>query len=87
MRWQEIREKHPTSWLLVEAIQAHTKGDKRVLEQLAVIDTFDDGQKAMQAYGQLHAKDPQRELLVLHTSREELDVTVRRWLGIRGVST
>lgn len=33
---------------------------------------------------QLHHEAPERELYILHTSRETLDITERRWLGIRG---
>jgi len=35
--------------------------------------------------GRLCFQAPQRELYVFHTSREALDITERRWLGIRGV--
>ena len=37
MKWQEIRQRYPKAWLLLEAIEAHTEGDKRILESLAVI--------------------------------------------------
>jgi hypothetical protein len=85
MTWQEIRKKYPQTWLLVEAIKAQTVGDKRIVEELSVIDTFGDGNVAMKAYSELHKVAPQREMLVLHTDRQELDITVRHWLGIRGV--
>jgi len=55
------------------------------VEELSVIDTFGDGNVAMKAYSELHKEAPQREMLVVHTDRRELDITVRRWLGIRGV--
>ena len=35
-------------------------------------------------YIQLHREAPERELYVFHTDRETLDITERRWLGIRG---
>ena len=38
----------------------------------------------MKGYLQLHHQSPERELYVLHTDREVLDITERRWLGIRG---
>lgn len=85
MKWQEIRQRYPGKWLLVEALKAHTEGNKRILENLSVIDAFVDGQDAMKAYSKLHGEEPQRELLVLHTDRVEPDVTVRHWLGIRSV--
>lgn len=85
MKWQEIREQYPKTWLLVEALQAHSENDKRVLDQLAVVNTFLDGQTAMGAYAKLHHEFPTREFFVLHTDREQLDITIRRWLGIRGI--
>lgn len=79
MKWQEIRRWYLQTWLLLEAIEAHTEGDKRILESLAVISSFDDSQEAMKAYAKLHQDEPQRELFVFHTDREHLDVTIRRW--------
>lgn len=32
---------------------------------------------------QLHQEAPERELYVFHTGREALDVTQRRWVGVR----
>ena len=84
MKWQEIRTHYPQQWLLVEAIQARSQANKRILEQLAVVGTFPDSVTAMQSYTQLYRKAPERELYVFHTSRETLDVTERRWMGIRG---
>jgi hypothetical protein len=83
MEWDEIRKHYPHQWLLVEAIRAHSTAGKRILEQLAVVKTFADAQAAMSDYAQLHREAPERELYVLHTDRENLDIGERRWLGIR----
>lgn len=85
MRWEEIRQHYPQQWLLVEALKAHSEDNKRVLERLAVLGSYPDSPTAMQAYGELHREAPNRELYVFHTSRNMLDVTERRWLGIRGL--
>ena len=55
------------------------------MEELAVVNTYDDAQAAMQEYAKLHRQAPTRELYVLHTDRAVLDIDERRWLGIRGV--
>jgi hypothetical protein len=83
MKWQEIRSHYPHQWLLVEAIHARTEADKRILEQIAVLSIFPDSKQAMDGYMHLHRQSPERELYVLHTDRENLDITERRWLGIR----
>ena len=85
MKWLEIREHYPHQWLLIEAIKAHSEAGKRILDELTVINTYPDARTAMRAYTQLHEEAPQRELYVLHTDRETLDVTEKRWLGVRGV--
>jgi hypothetical protein len=84
MRWPEIRTTYPNQWLVVEALQAHTTPDhKRHLDQLAVIETCSDGSTAMRRYRKLHQQYPAREFYFVHTGREELDIQVRKWLGIR----
>jgi hypothetical protein len=83
MIWQEIRTRYPQQWVLVEAIHAHSTADQRVLDQLAVVNTFPDSISALNSYRQFHRVAPDRELYVFHTSREQLDIAERRWLGIR----
>ena len=83
MQWNQIRQTYPHRWLLVEALEAHSQSGKRILEDLAVVDTFPDGTAAMQGYKQLHHRAPERELYVLHTDREDLDVDEVTWWGLR----
>ena len=85
MNWQEIRQNYPDQWLLIEAVQAHSEADKRILDQLAVVKPFPESVSAMQSYQALHQLAPERELYVLHSSRAVLDITEQRWLGIRGI--
>ncbi len=86
MTWQEIREKFPQQWLLVEAIKAHSDSGKRILEELTVIKIFSDSRTALKSYAQFQREAPEREYVVLHTSRQTLDIKERRWLGIRGLA-
>ena len=83
MKWIEIREKFPRQWLLVETTGARSEGDRRILETLAVLASFSDSTDAFNAYKQRHRETPDRELYVLHTDREQLDVKERAWMGIR----
>jgi hypothetical protein len=83
MQWQEIRTHYPRQWLLVEALEARSEAGNRVLERLAVLDTFPDSASAMQSYARSHREAPERELYVFHTDRETLDLPERRWLGVR----
>jgi hypothetical protein len=85
MTWSEVRQHFPEQWLLVEATRAHSEANRRILDELAVLDSFPTSKSAMESYLGLHRQMPQRELFVLHTSRENLDIEEIRWLGIRGV--
>jgi hypothetical protein len=85
MKWEEIRRHFPHKWLLVEALEAYSEGGKRIVKQFSVINTFANSVAAMKAYAKLHHEIPVRELFVFHTDREQLDITERRWLGIRGI--
>lgn len=86
MKWPEIREHYPNQWLLVEAIQARSEAKERVLEDIAVVETFPDSVAAMKNYTALHHTAPERELYVLHTSRVTPDIAERQWYGIRGAA-
>jgi hypothetical protein len=83
MEWCEIRRHHPAKWLLLEAISAHSVNDQRILDDLAVINIFSRSSDAMEEYLKLHRQSPDKELYVFHTSRPELNIAERRWLGIR----
>ena len=83
MTWQEVRRHHPHQWVVVEAVQARSEQGRRELDELAVVDAFTDGETAVRAYLRLHREVPERELYVLHSDREELEITERTWLGLR----
>jgi len=84
MLWPEIRTAYPDQWLIIEALEAHTTADnQRLLERIAIIESCPDGSVAMQRYRLLHQQHPQREFYFVHTSRQELDIRERQWLGIR----
>ena len=64
MTWQEIRAAHPDQWILIEAIAAHTEGDRRVLDDVRAIAEFEDSGTGWHEYGRLHGLEPFRELYV-----------------------
>ena len=83
MKWPEVRSRFPHQWLVIEALDARSEFGKRLLEELAVVDQYPDGESAMRTYLHLHRQAPERELYVLHTDRENLEITEQNWLGIR----
>ncbi len=83
MKWDDVRNTNPECWVLVEALEAHTDKNRRVLDKLDVIATFADSPSALKSYSSLHHATPNRELYVFHTSRDHLDIEERQWLGVR----
>jgi hypothetical protein len=86
MTWQEVRQYHPNTWLLLEALEAHSADGHRILDKLAVISVFEDSTTALNEYQALHRKDRARELYVLHSSREQPGIQERFWMGVRGAA-
>jgi hypothetical protein len=74
MQWSEIRERYPRQWLLVEAVEAHSEDRQRILDDIEVLQTFQDSLAAMNSYKKVHLRNPQREMYVLHTDRQQLDI-------------
>ncbi len=86
MYWPDVREAYPDQWLVLEALEAHTEGDERILDQIAVVEVCHDSLTAMQTYRRLHQQHPVREFYFVHTSRDSLEIEERKWAGIRPFS-
>ncbi|MBT7094353.1 MAG: hypothetical protein HN936_13990 [Bacteroidetes bacterium] len=84
MNWDKVRKIYPNQWVLIEALKAHSDSGKRLLDQLSVLNSFSDSLSAMQSYKHIHKNSPQRELYVIHTQKESLNIEERTWAGIRG---
>src|ERR1700680_251461 len=83
MKWTAVRSYFPHQWLVVEALEARSDSGKRLLEDLAVVDQYPDGESAMRAYLSLHRQHPGREMYVVHTDRENLEIAEEHRLGGR----
>ena len=84
MRWHEVQERFPNEWVVLEATLAYSKEGQRFIEEMTVIDSFDDSMKALKKYSQLHQNEPHREYCFFHTSRPEV-VARERYVGVRGL--
>jgi hypothetical protein len=84
MLWQEVRDTYPTQWVVLEAISAHNVDNKRIFEDISVVKAVEDSMAAHSKYRELHRKYPEREFLFVSTEKALLDVTVHRWVGVRG---
>ncbi len=86
MRWEDLRNTAPQQWVIIEAVDAHTEGNNRIIENIQLVEVFGkDNIGALRRYAQLHKSHPEKEFYVFHTSRPELNVKERKWTGIRGI--
>lgn len=84
MKWDDVRNTYPSRWVVIEAIEAHSEGNKRIIDKIAVIDSFMDGTRnVLLENAKLQRLYSGREIFVVHTSRSELDIEERRWVGVR----
>lgn len=83
MNWSEVRQHFPERCVLVEAIKSETRGKKRFIKEMAVIDDFENGNEAWKVYKKLHADNPNRELYMFHTKNKETIVIEQPYLGVR----
>ena len=84
MVWDDIKKNYPSSWLIIEAIQARTEGEDRIVEQLAVVESFEDetSKNALLKYSQMHRAYPEKEFYVVHSTRPQLDIKEQKWVGL-----
>jgi hypothetical protein len=50
MKWSEVRRHFPECCVLVEALKSETRGKERVIEEMSVIDDFENGYAAWKVY-------------------------------------
>lgn len=80
--WDEVRQNYVNQWVLVEAIEATNIEQMREIHAMLVINSFNDFQDAWLDYVKYHRAQPKRELYVLHTRRERLEIEVARSIGV-----
>lgn len=83
MRWQEVKERFPNEWVVLEVIKAYSDKGYRHIEDVVIIDRFENSIESMERYEELRKDHSQREYCFFHTSRENL-VARERYVGIRG---
>jgi hypothetical protein len=84
MSWDDVKRVYSSQWVLIEAIQARTENDKRIIEKMDVLEGFgEDGDRAFQKYIELHKLYKEREYYIYHTSHDSLDIGVKKWMGVR----
>lgn len=83
MKWNEVRSQFPNRCVLVESLKAKSENSERVIEEMSVIDDFDNGNSAWKAYKKIHKEDQSRELYIFHTNNEQVKVLEQSYVGVR----
>ncbi|WP_184662904.1 hypothetical protein [Texcoconibacillus texcoconensis] len=82
MKWEEVRKIYPDQYVLLNILESHIVGDKKYVEDVALIKPISDAKEA--TYELLHAKPG---TLVYHTKNEEIIIEIRRRAAFRGILT
>ena len=62
MKWSEVRQHFPELCVLVEALQSKTVCNESIIEEMSVIDDFENGNAAWKVYKKLNAENQSCEL-------------------------
>ena len=79
MKWDEVRNIYPNQFVKFEVLKSRIEKDKEFVEEIAVIGTVGDDEATKEL---LHAKD---NILVYHTSKDNIILKIRSRIGLRRV--
>jgi hypothetical protein len=79
MKWQEVREVYPKRYVLLQILESHVEGDRKLIDDVAVIRTIDDPREATREL--VNAKPG---YLVYHTARDKIEILMRKSVGFWG---
>lgn len=82
MRWEEVRKQFLNEWVVCEALKSSSENGYWFIDEVALIDRFQDSTETMKRYYELHREQPYREYGFFHTSLEKL-VLREKWAGLR----
>ncbi len=54
MKWIDIRKAYPDKWVVIEGLKTRMQGDTKYYDKVSVMESFDDGTKAMKLCNSLH---------------------------------
>lgn len=77
MTWEQVQTRFPEQWLLIEAVVGHDEGDRYIVDDVAVMASFQDSAEAWREYGRLRRADRSRRFIPIHSTCPKLDFEVR----------
>jgi hypothetical protein len=83
MKWCDAKNKYPDKWILIKAIKAKSENGLRIIDDLEVLNTFENGNDALKEYTSRHKLNKSDEMYVYHSSKDRLEILERVWMGVR----
>jgi predicted phosphatase len=80
MKWEEVRRLYPSQYVLLEELEMHIEGDKKYIDEVAIIKAIQDPKEATR---ELVTAKP--NTIVYHTDKENIVVQILKRPGFRGV--
>lgn len=80
MKWEEVRKIYPEKFVLLQVLESHVDGDKKYIDDVAIIRAIDDSKEATKEL--VNAKPG---TIVYHTAKDKIEVLIRKRVGFRGV--
>lgn len=81
MKWSEARKTYPNKWIVFDSLKQHEENNKLIVEDIAIIEVFDDINDAFKYYRMLHRQDKSRQLSFDDTRKDRLEYEIER-IGI-----
>lgn len=81
MNWEEVRKIYPNRFVKLQILKSRINGNKRIIEDMAVIDSFDDNKVATREL--VRSKD---DIIVYHTGNKKIEIEIKNIFGYRGMS-
>lgn len=78
MKWSEARKTYPNKWIVFDSLKQHEEDNKLIVEDIAIIEVFDDLNDAFKYYRILHRQDKSRQVSFDDTRKDKLEYEIKR---------
>jgi len=77
MKWQEAQKIYPDQFVKFEILSSFEQDNKEIVDDIALIGPVKDEDATHEL---LNSKN---KILVYHTSKDRIELTIRRYIGLR----
>lgn len=85
MTWQEIREAHPNTWVVLENLASRIEDSTKYVDEVSLLEVYKSTQgfDALMRSQELQKQNPERSFLPYSTYHETLEIKVIRQFSPR----